>query len=244
MVYLMKKFYGNIVKNPLLIKKAGFVVLVLIIWQFIRHLYKIIEYERYLSKMQTIEPDSITTNIAQSYFDSLFWMILLSVLLGRKCFNIMIYMSFLSILLWFSNAYFRIIIFAGIFPIYEFIFLRIKEAFPLDNKNLKRIVTNLFLFQALTLYFTFYGTTISNVNIRAANRAHNIQMGEFFIESGIIFAVTKYCIQVLCILYTYCIFFPREQSVSAEETIFSRETFGRLVHHHRNMNIHYWGFFI
>ena len=190
----MKIFYNTCFNNPILIIKAEYVILALLSFQFIKHLYNIFQYELYLNKIGTIEPDQISQRIAQSYFNSLFWMFCLSFLLGRKCFNLMVYICFLSMLLWFSNAYFRIIIFAGIFPIYEFVFKHIKEKFPLVVKNEKRIVINLFFLQALTLYFTFYGTTISNVNIRAANRAHNIQMGEFYIESGIIFAITKYCI--------------------------------------------------
>ena len=88
--------------------------------------------------------------------------------------------------------------------------------------------------QALTLYFTFYGTTISNVNVRAAEKAHGIQMGEYYIESGIIFAITKYCIQALCILYCYLIFLPRDQSVPLQDSIFTKESFAKLMYHDRN----------
>ena len=105
LVYLMKNFYSTCFKHQILTIIPQYAILALISYQFCKHLYRVFEYELYINKTGSSESDMNTTKIAQSYFDSLLWLVCLSFLLGRKCFNLMVYICFLSIFLWFSNAF-------------------------------------------------------------------------------------------------------------------------------------------
>jgi hypothetical protein len=46
----------------------------------------------------------------------------------------------------------------------------------------KRIVGFVFYFEAIMLYFMFFGTTETTVNVRAANRGISVDMGVIFYQ--------------------------------------------------------------
>jgi hypothetical protein len=167
-------------------------------------IWKVVEYEIYITKSGSMDPNLQTIWIAQAYFNTVFGMLALGLLLNRKCLCLLFEMNFLSVLLWFSNSYFRLIIFVGIVPNYERLMWVVQGIKRYNLKHYeKRFISNIFFLQAWTLYFMFYGSTISNVNIRAANRASGIQMGEWYIESGIIFVVCKFAIPTLVLGFLY-----------------------------------------
>lgn len=74
----------------------------------------------------------------------------------------------------------------------------------------RRILGYIFYFEAIILYFMFFGTTETTVNVRAANRGIAVDMGVtfffpkqkvFYLESAFIFALTKNSVYVLVLMF-------------------------------------------
>lgn len=89
---------------------------VLVSLLLLKQISYIIMYEVEITSKGSMEPDRSLINKAQSYFNSIFWMTLISFFLPPKTTKLLLYMNTLSVLYWFNNSYYRIAIFGLITP--------------------------------------------------------------------------------------------------------------------------------
>ena len=168
---------------------------------FIWHIFNLCLYEYELTMHLDKLSDPNTQNIASEYFKAIFGLIVMSMGFSIIPANCLRFLTLLSILLWFSNPYFRIVIFVFIVPIFEFIMKHSKniETSIKQNGYEKKFISTVFYFQAFILYFIHYGSTDTNVNVRAANRTPKGNIGVHYVISFLIYWITKYSIQIVVI---------------------------------------------
>ena len=120
-------------------------------------------------------------------------------------------------MLWFHNAYFRIITFFVIIPVLEFINFQLKE--QTENlmqpnfknngsssdkngaKQYKQFMSNLMSVLGITTYFIFYGTTYTDINGRASRRVHGTLFEYFGFTNQVVWFFTKYSLIILILSY-------------------------------------------
>lgn len=192
-------------ENPNSIPKVNKTILLVIVASHILQMCIIAKYEIYMVSRGNVQATSESAGIAQEYFNTIAFNVFLSLFVNEKATRIIWFVQILSLMLWFHNAYFRIIIFACIVPCYEgimFVYSYIFSGGSMAKVTYEKLfISNMFYFNSICLYFIFLGTTITNVNIRAGERANYVQMGEFYINTGFIYAITKYSLQILSIAF-------------------------------------------
>jgi hypothetical protein len=164
------------------------------------------KHQWYFFQLKTldVEPDDERKSLAAQFLTTLGLALLLTMFLSEKSANSLRFNILLAILFWFNNSYFRLIIFALVVPLLELIKKkRGVEKSVKASQYEKMLISSIFYLQAIIMYFTCFGSTDTNVNVRAALRGTTDLIGIDYVRSGIIFAVTKYSIQILVIGFFY-----------------------------------------
>ena len=110
----------------------------------------------------------------------------------------------ITVLFWFNNFYFRLVTLSCV-VFYEYIlkiYYKIEQNVPRSQYE-RNFIANTWYFQAIILFFINYGTTDTNINVRAAYRGTSDLIGVSYLQSTVIFQITKWGIEILTICFFY-----------------------------------------
>lgn len=207
-ILLIAKYqYGvikEILKSSFLNKNLEKIPIMAIAALFGYSSYLIVNYEYWISFREIIKPSYEMMNYSWLFYQTIFYQFLLSFLIPEKAANKYRFSLVVVVLFWFNNFYFRLIMFFCV-VCFEYImkyYYKIEDAITKSQYE-RSFIANAWYLQAIILFFINFGSSDTNVNVRAAYRGTSEQIGVNYLQSGIIFQVTKWSLEILTITFFY-----------------------------------------